>query len=174
MIFFPLPLKNISEIIHSETVRNSFILEPLRAFKFKNFLQPWWKYSLRNNKKFLHLRAPRSIQILNFSSTMVKVFIQKQLEIPSFWSISEHSNSKFSSSMVKSNHSEAIIMDDHFRRFKFKIRPWWQYSLRNNRYSFILELFATFQVKVHLLKTPEGIYGHIREKDLKSVSWLST
>ena len=59
-----------------------------------------------------------------FSSTMVKEFIQEQLEIPSFWSIPEHANSKVSSTMVKSIHSEAIIMDDHFRRFKFKIRPW--------------------------------------------------
>ena len=59
-----------------------------------------------------------------FSSTMVKEFIQEQLEIPSFWSIPEHANSKVSSTMMKSIHSEAIIMDDHFRRFKFKIRPW--------------------------------------------------
>ena len=32
---------------------------------------------------------------------MVKVFTQKQLEISSFWSIAEHSNSKFSSTMAK-------------------------------------------------------------------------
>ena len=60
MIFFPLPLKNISEIIHSETVRNSFILEPLRAFKFQicfNHGESIHSETIRNSFILEHFRA---------------------------------------------------------------------------------------------------------------------
>ena len=113
--------------IFSETIKNFFVLEHFRASKFKicfnhgesidseRIRKSTYSWPIRNSVILRHFKAFQfkicfdhektkkeyfwsisEYSNLKLLSTMVKVLTREQLEVPSFWSISEHSNSKFS------------------------------------------------------------------------------
>ena len=98
------------------TVRNSYFDSPLTDFFCsvnQNFLQPWWKYSLRNLLKILHSAAFRALEIKIFFNHGECIYSRHLLYINS------EAGMVNESTYVKNSSNITIL--EHFYKWNYKI-----------------------------------------------------